>query len=67
MRKPTGSSGQDDFTQKCQTLHRQLFAMEEGDTFGDSSEDEEEEVILQNQIHRMTLVLERSLMLRISI
>ena len=45
MRKPTGSSGQDDFTQKCQTLHRQLFAMEEGDTFGDSSGDEEEEVI----------------------
>jgi hypothetical protein len=28
MRKPTGSSGQDDFTQKCQTLHRQERADE---------------------------------------
>jgi hypothetical protein len=40
MRKPTGSSGIDDFTQKCQTLYRSLASLEEGDTFG-GSEDED--------------------------
>ena len=39
MRKPTGSSGIDDFTQKCQTLYRSLAAIEEGDTFGDSDDE----------------------------
>jgi len=39
MRKPTGSLGIDDFTQKRQTLYRSLAAIEEGDTFGDSDEE----------------------------
>ena len=36
MRKPTGSSGVDDMTAKCQHLNRTLHQIEEGDTFGDS-------------------------------
>jgi len=43
-RKPTGSSGLDDLTQKCQALHRALFQKEEGDAFGDSDEDNEDPV-----------------------
>ena len=41
MKKPTGSSGVDDFTAKCQTLNRTLFSMEEANTFGDSDEEDE--------------------------
>ena len=48
MRKPTGSSGIDDFTAKCQALNRSLYALEEGDTFGDS--DDEDEVMENTQI-----------------
>ena len=40
--KPTGSSGVDDFTAKCQSLHRSLFSMEEGTTFGDDSDEEDQ-------------------------
>ena len=36
MRKPTGSSGVDDITAKCQHLNRTFHQIEEGDTFGDS-------------------------------
>ena len=42
MKKPTGSSGVDDFTAKCQSLHRSLFSMEEGTTFGDDSDEEDQ-------------------------
>jgi hypothetical protein len=35
-KKPTGSSGTDDFTVKCQALARELYRREEGETFGDS-------------------------------
>ena len=48
MRKPTGSLGIDDFTAKCQTLNRNLYAFEEGDTFGDS--DDEDEVMENTQL-----------------
>ena len=41
MKKPTGSSGIDDFTTKCQTLNRGLFSIEEANTFGDSEEEDE--------------------------
>jgi hypothetical protein len=41
MKKPTGSSGIDDFTAKCQTLNRALFSIEEANTFGDSDEEDE--------------------------
>ena len=41
MRKPTGSSGSDDVTAKCQTLNRSLHQIEEGDTFGDSDFEDE--------------------------
>ena len=38
MRKPTGSSGVDDMTAKCQHLNRSFHQIEEGDTFGDSDD-----------------------------
>jgi hypothetical protein len=39
MRKPTGNSGDpNDFTAKCQSLHRLIYQTEEGDTFGDESD-----------------------------
>jgi len=41
MRKPTGSSGIDDMTAKCQSLQRSLHQIEEGDTFGDEMEEGE--------------------------
>ena len=41
MKKPTGSSGVDDFTAKCQALNRTFFSMEEANTFGDSDEEDE--------------------------
>jgi len=41
MKKPTGSSGIDDFTAKCQTLNRALISIEEANTFGDSEDDDE--------------------------
>ena len=41
MKKPTGSSGIDDFTAKCQTLNRALFSIEEANTFGDSEDEDE--------------------------
>ena len=47
MRKPTGTSGIDDFTAKCQALNRSLYALEEGDTFGDS--DDEDQVMENTQ------------------
>ena len=47
MKKPTGSSGLDDFTQKCQSMS-QLFRKEEGDTFGEDS-DEEDVLISPNE------------------
>ena len=42
MKKPTGLSGVDDFTAKCPSLHRSLFSMEEGTTFGDNSDKEDQ-------------------------
>ena len=41
MRKPTGSSGIDDMTAKCQSLQRSLYQIEEGDTFGDEMDEED--------------------------
>jgi len=44
MRKSwsTGSSGIDDYTAECQALNRSLYALKEGDMFGDSDDDEDE-------------------------
>ena len=39
MRKPTGSSGVDEMTAKCQHLNRTFHQIEEGDTFGDSDDE----------------------------
>ena len=39
MRKPSESSSIDDFTPECQALNRSLYALEEGDTFGDSDDE----------------------------
>ena len=41
MRKPTGSSSIDDFTAKCQALNQSLYALEEGDTIGNSDDEDE--------------------------
>ena len=40
MRKPTGSSGIDDFTAKCQSLNRNLYQIEEGEAFGDDKNED---------------------------
>jgi hypothetical protein len=40
MRKPTGSSGIDDFTAKCQSLNRNLYQIEEGEAFGDDNDED---------------------------
>jgi cobalamin biosynthesis protein CobT len=40
MRKPTGSSGIDDFTAKCQSLNRNLYQIEEGEAFGDENDED---------------------------
>jgi len=36
MLKPTGSSGVDEIIAECHTLNKSLYALKEGDTFGDS-------------------------------
>jgi hypothetical protein len=38
-RKPTGSSGIDDFTQRCQTLYRNIIKDEEAENLGDDDDD----------------------------
>ena len=52
MRKPTGSSGIDDITAKCQALNSSLYTLEEGDTFGDS--DDEDQVMSKIRKYQMT-------------
>jgi len=41
MKKPTGSSGIDDFTAKCQTLNCALFSIKQANTFDDSDDEDE--------------------------
>ena len=41
MRKPTGSSGIDDMTAKCQSLQRCLYQIDGEDTFGDEMDQDE--------------------------
>ena len=53
MRKPTGSSGIDDFTAKFQAPTRSLHALEEGYTFEDS--DDEYQVMENTQMMYMIL------------
>ena len=41
MKNPNVSSELDDFTQKFQSLSRQLFRKEKGETFGEESDEED--------------------------
>ena len=40
MCKSTGSSGIDNFTAKCQSLNRNLYRIEGGETFGDDNDED---------------------------
>ena len=52
MRKPTGSSGVDDMTAKCQSLHRFLYQIEEADSFGDEMDEDDVSEVGQRKRQR---------------